>query len=126
MRDTPRIRKLSGLNPDVICPIPMRLGMSCPRTGIVFGLHFPPPFFTLSNEMIPGTRQDTMIPATLVQLSGQAPVSTVRAMQGEPVPRIPAPFPARGPGMNDPAVMTVMILLLCKSLIDPGKHDRMP
>ncbi|MFA5294359.1 MAG: hypothetical protein WC382_02460 [Methanoregulaceae archaeon] len=28
VRDTPRIRKLSGLNPDVICPIPMRLGMS--------------------------------------------------------------------------------------------------
>jgi hypothetical protein len=41
VRDTPRIRKLSGLNPDVICPIPMRLGMSCPGTGIGFRLHFP-------------------------------------------------------------------------------------
>jgi hypothetical protein len=78
--------------------------------------------------MIPGTRQDTMIPAARTTSSicpERIPFEPSGRCKGNLFPVSLHHLPP-GPGMNDPAVMTVMILLLCKSLIDTGKHDRMP
>ena len=82
----------------------------------------------MSKEMIPKTRQDTMIPAARTPSSNfpdRLPFQPSGRCKGNRFPVSLHHLPP-DPGMNDPAVMAVMILLLCKSLIDPGKHDRMP